>query len=405
MAQHGRELLRSFHEHRIAVESARFDLYRRRAQTRVRGRDEFERQREFVLSSIDKDDVTHSFMDDHGQAFDCIPVERQPALRNTGRELAQPPILKASRTSISKPNSGSPQLSIGRKDRFGNAMECPKGTVALRRITLEEVTRFPTLRDYLRKPTTRPREPLAAGAANVSNPHAYAFQNIANLGGHTILSVWSPTVATDQVFSLAQQWCLATGASGTQTVEAGWQVYPQMYGHTKPVLFVYWTPDGYQTGSYDCTNFVKYGSTSAIGFALDEVSVSGGQQIEIELCFYLSQGNWWLFLNGIDQQHAIGYFPISLFAGGPMATGATTVEFGGETAGITTFPPMGSGAFANAGAGFAAYQRSLHYFSQTGDMQPAELTAAQEWAAAYTIAVGVNAGADPAFYFGGPGGA
>lgn len=232
-----------------------------------------------------------------------------------------------------------------------------------------------------------------------------AFRNVNNLGGHTILSVWSPAVTGDQIFSLVQQWCAASGPAGVQTVEVGWQVYPRMYGHAKPVLFVYWTRDSYQHGAYDYQNFVQYGGAHPLGIAFEAVSVPGGAQVEVELSFLLAQGNWWLFVNGIDEQHAIGYFPTLLFAGEPMMTGATRIEFGGETAGDTSFPPMGSGAFAAAGQDQAACQRSIHYFSTAGDMHPATLTAAEEWHAAYTIEIVATAEVDPLFYFGGPGGA
>ena len=46
--------------------------------------------------------------------------------------------------------TGSP-LRAGRKDPHGNVMQCPEGTIPMRRVTLEDMTRFPTLRAYMRK--------------------------------------------------------------------------------------------------------------------------------------------------------------------------------------------------------------------------------------------------------------
>lgn len=399
--------VQSFVEHLVSTEAAEYRLCRRRVRTRVKDRAAFDKQKQYVLSIHEGVHIVHSFADSSGQLFDCIPIDEQPALRRSGAPLAQPPTVPRPPVPIRPATTFLPPLHTDKFDRFGNQMLCPPGTVAIRRVTLDELIRFETLDDYFLKPTY-PRHanpPNAPGTVtNSPHPHAYGFQDVDNLGGHVILSVWSPTVTGDQIFSLAQQWCLALGPTGAQTVEVGWQVYPRMYGHTNPALFVYWTPDSYQSGGYDYQSFVQYGSSHPLGIACGAPSVSGGSQVEVELSFLLTGGNWWLFLNGIEEQNAVGYFPTFLFAGGPMATGATRIEFGGETAGNASFPPMGSGAFAAAGAGHAAVQRSIHYFSVAGAMCAATLTAEEEWRAAYTIEIEAPADSDPLFYFGGPGG-
>ena len=49
--------------------------------------------------------VTHSFVDDNGQIFDCVPVEQQPSVRRAGsRKVAQAPDVPVSpggRTQVS----------------------------------------------------------------------------------------------------------------------------------------------------------------------------------------------------------------------------------------------------------------------------------------------------------------
>jgi hypothetical protein len=399
--------------------SARHENYSRSTGSRVRDPAAFEEQRKHILSLYQGVAAAHSFVDSGGQIFDCIPVRQQRSLRGSNEEVAQPPILpkgvQAQATQDIVPLLHP--LRLGRFDRYGNEMACPPGTVPIRRVTLEEVTRFETLGHYQRKRGAPRLRRLAAAiapeaeGAEEAQPHEYAYcsQSVANLGGHSFLNVWAPPIAVNQIFSLSQHWYSATGSAGTQTAECGWQVYPQLYGHSKPVLFSYWTADGYEnTGSYSATSgdFVQVGTTCPLGIALDDFSSTDGTQAEIELAYHLADGKWWLFVNGTDQQHAVGYYPGALYQGGPMANAASSIEYGGETDGRGSYPPMGSGAFASAGYGKAAYQRNIYYFSVvTGGPSAAALAPIQQWPSSYTIDVKSTPEWGEYFYFGGPGGA
>ena len=201
--------------------------------------------------------------------------------------------------------------------------------------------------------------------------------------------------------------CDAAG-SPVQTVECGWQVYPDKYRSNRPVLFIYWTADGYNTtGNYnlDKSAFVQTNRAWAFGGALSPVSVFGGQQYELEMTFYLFQGNWWLYLKGTTAAHAVGYYPASLFGTGPLARAATTIDYGGETVGSGSWPPMGSGSFASAGWQRAAYQRDVYYFPPTGGALQASLSNAQPSPRCYTVSnLSATAPWNKYFFFGGPGG-
>ncbi|MGO8672818.1 MAG: neprosin family prolyl endopeptidase [Capsulimonadaceae bacterium] len=236
--------------------------------------------------------------------------------------------------------------------------------------------------------------------------YAHAFQTVNNYGGHSFANIWDPAVGS-QVFSLSQHWY--AGGDPVQTVECGWQVFPQQYGSTLPVLFIYWTADDYQhTGNYnlDKPAFVQTNNAWALGGALNTISITDGQQYELEILWNLQGGNWWLYLQGTTAANAVGYFPTSLFNGGQMATNATEIDYGGEVVDATSWPPMGSGAFANAGPNVAAYHRDIYFFpAGAATAQPANLTPEQPSPSCFTIAV--NSGPDPwneYFYFGGPGG-
>jgi hypothetical protein len=357
----------------------------------------------------------HSFVDDAGQIFDCVPFEQQPALRNArakGPAIVVPP--RAPSVFIASPQRPAPHPPT--LDAFGNSRGCPPGTVPFRRITLRELTRFETLEHYLKK-THRPAprvgrsegsgEPgIAANTQEPAHEYANAFQNADNRGGLGVLNVWSPIVNDQQVFSLSQHWYTADGPNGTQSVEFGWQVCPQMYGHSRPTLFSYWTADNYKTtGSYNNTSgeFVQTSTTHAVGMALEKSSTRDGEQFEIALCVFLDVDKWWLFLNGTDADHAIGYYPASYYGDGPLATHAKRIDFGGETVGSSTFPPMGSGDFASAGFRRSAYHRNVCYYDLSRVSQVANLTPSEDWPTSYTIAVGTSHDWGEYFYFGGPG--
>ena len=98
--------------------------------------------------------------------------------------------------------------------------------------------------------------------------------------------------------------------------------------------------------------------------------------------------------------------PDSLYKGGALAGHATEIDYGGETVGTTSFPAMGSGAFANQGWQHAAYQRNIGYWPpQGGAMIDANLNPSQGWPGCYTAEVDLYAPPwSETLWYGGPGG-
>lgn len=373
---------------------------------RVRGSDEFEKMRQHILTRYRGIQVPHSFMDENGQIFDCVPIEEQGGGLESA-EAATPPQLPE---QAGEPAAVAPQAAPAppAKDQFGNVRVCPAGTIPMRRITPEDIARFPTLERFFRKgplgggqqPSLSP--PAIGGTAQ--HKYAHAAQSVNNLGGHSILSVWSPSVDGSQ-FSLSQHWYAANTQFGVQTAEVGWQVYPQLYGHSKPALFVYWTADGYQsTGSYNLTggHFVQTNSAWTLGGSLSPVSSVGGQVHEIEISYFLQQGKWWLYIN----KAAIGYYRASQYGSGQLATSAAMIDYGGETVGAGVWPAMGSGQYANAATPNAASHRDIYYYAfPSGQPTLANLTPQQLSPGCYTINTGSAAPPwNRYFYYGGPGG-
>ena len=387
-----------------------------RPEGRVKTTAAFEELRRHVLSLYQGVHVTHSFWLD-SQVFDCIPIAEQPSVRHLGlQKIEAPPPTEAPSARLGSAAGGqavqSP-LQAGLVDPFGNAVSCGKGTIPLRRVTLEELSRFGSLREFFQK------GPGGAGRAHPADVppataydhlYAYAYQSVNNNGGNSWLNLWSPSVGTGQIFSLAQHWYVGGSGSGLQTVEGGWQNYPGKYGVNSSVLFIYWTADDYgSTGCYnlDCTGFVQTNSNWALGGTFPNYSTSGGTQYEVQMQWKHSQGNWWLYLQGTGTLDPVGYYPGSIYGSGQLSQYSTLIEYGGETVGITSWPPMGSGAFANAGYQYAAYQRLIYYTDTSGAGQWASLNPVQPTPSCYTIVYTPSSSGGSwgtYFYFGGPGG-
>jgi hypothetical protein len=410
----GFESLSAFVE---SIKSEKPTSFLAKAESKVADEVVFSDMQTHILSLYEKTEALSSFMDESGAIYDCIPVEQQPSLKGLkGRVPVAPDAPQHEAVGGPKAKDEdilavSP-LRLEKKDQFGNVMHCPNGAIPMRRVTMEDLTRFATLRDFFRKgPRGAGRPPRANEPATVPATHrwAHAFQNVSNGGGSSYLSIWCPPIGANQIFSLCQHWYVGGSGAKLQTLECGWQVYPALYGDAKPHLFTYWTADDYNTtGCYNltCKAFVQTSNIIAPGMAVGPCSVIGGSQYIMQLTFWHTGGRWWLYYNGTSGSNAIGYYPDSLFKGGALAGNASEIDFGGETVGTTTFPPMGSGRFANEGWQKAAFMRSIGYYKPTGGaLVNASLTPSQAWPKCYTAKVEMLGSPwSETLWYGGPGG-
>jgi hypothetical protein len=410
-----KEFVHSVRSHKFAAFSAR-DL----RGIKVSNEDAFNEMQAHILTLYEKTEALHGFVDETGAVYDCIPAEQQPSLRGSRGSIPSAPDApkhEAAPNSYDERQDSLIDSPLGhdKKDRFGNAMHCPEGTIPMRRVTMEQLARFETLTDFFRKgPRAAGRPPRLIEPLTVAATHrwAHAYQFVNNGGGHSYLNLWAPSIqtASGQIFSLSQHWYVGGSGANLQTLECGWQVYPQFYNDTRPHLFTYWTADNYNTtGCYNltCNAFVQQpGAPIAPGMPLGPVSVIGGQQFTIELTYWHTGGRWWLYFNGTSGSNAIGYYPDTLYGGGALAGNASEIDYGGETVGTVSFPPMGSGLFANQGWQRAAYQRTIGFYPpQGGAMVNANLTPSQGWPNWYTAQV--NMYGSPwleTLWYGGPGG-
>jgi hypothetical protein len=392
----------SFDQHLTHLQTATLEQYKNLPGVKVADAAAFNEMKAHLQALYKNLQVTHTFTNADGQVIDVVPVDKQPSLqhpllKNHKLQLTPPTLAAAPQQAKNgKQNPTAfqqvaPQLVKGAKDANGQEMFCPPGSIPLRRITLTELTRFRTLKDYFTKVGPSQKSVAASGVlkpefvASDGFTHRYATvqQTVNNYGGSSWLNLWSP-VPSSGGMSLSQHWY--TGGSPLQTVEGGWQVDPNHYGHNKPVLFIYWTADNYnKTGAYNLENtgFVQVNNSFVLGGAWNQSSTAGGTQWGFKLIWYRdpATGNWWLYLQGAGAQTAIGYYPKALYGTGQLSKYATSIAYGGEVAGKTkdasgqvVTGQMGSGAAASTGWQHAAFQNTIYYFPTGGNSAWANLS-------------------------------
>jgi len=409
-----------FQEFLASVTSADPAAHFGRSSARVTNMEAFEEMRRHVLRMYDGVVVNHSFvMNNHH--FDCVPITQQPSVRLLGIDRIEAP-LEPALSEPSHANAPGDLFTISQLDStvaldsFGNSLQCEEETIPMRRITLEDLTRFPTLRAFFEKgPNGAGRAPQPSETTPPSptgHLHVTGVGAFDNLGGQSYLNLWSPSVGPDSTFSLSQQWWYGGTGSSLQTVEGGWQVYPDYYGTENAALFIYWTADNYhETGCYnlDCPGFVQVDNRWKLGGGFPKYSTAGGPQYGFTMQWVMRNGNWWLKLNN----DLVGYYPGSIYRGGQLSTNAQHYRFGGETAvpnwacypffcPAPTWAPMGSGAWAEAGYGHAAFQGSMRVLDTSKKWWDASIIIVSEAPNCYSGFGDVLYGTH--LFFGGPGG-
>uniref|UniRef100_A0A1D1XRE9 Periplasmic nitrate reductase n=1 Tax=Anthurium amnicola TaxID=1678845 RepID=A0A1D1XRE9_9ARAE len=340
-----------------------------------------------------------------GDLIDCVPSHLQPAFDHPklrGQRPLDPP--KRPRAVAA---AVDPATAASFQSWAASGESCPEGTVPIRRTVEVDVLRASSIRRFGRKPAAGARRDSTSGGHEHAVGYVIGDQYY---GAKASLNVWAPKVTSSSEFSLSQIWMLS-GSFGDDlnTIEAGWQVSPELYGDDHPRFFTYWTSDAYQTtGCYNllCSGFVQTNNKFAVGTAISPISTYDGGQFDISLLIWKDprHGNWWLeFGSGL----IVGYWPAFLFS--HLVQHASMVQFGGEVvndrpAGGHTATQMGSGRFAVEGFGRASYFRNLQVVDWDNSLvPPASLRILADHPGCYDIHGGVNNVWGSYFYFGGPG--
>ncbi|KAJ3693142.1 hypothetical protein LUZ60_012237 [Juncus effusus] len=354
-----------------------------------------------------------------GDTIDCVPQHKQPALNHPllknhkiQRVAPKMPTFRGERKPRNYTDSGRHAWQT-----WHHVGHCPKGAVPIRRSSVQDVLRAKSLFHYGKKQVKS--VPLAR---NVDAPdvvsgngheHAIAYSGSGQevYGAKATINVWDPSVQVENEFSLSQVWILSGSFNGSDlnSIEAGWQVSPELYGDSRPRLFTYWTSDAYQaTGCYNllCEGFIQTNSKIAIGAAISPTSEFTGSQYDITILIWKDPklGNWWL---SFGENMLVGYWPAELFT--HLSDHATMVEWGGEVVnmranGAHTSTQMGSGHFAGDGFGKASYFRNLEIVDLDNSLTAVQsISTLAENTNCYNIQNFQNQNWGTYFYYGGPG--
>ncbi|MCO5597410.1 hypothetical protein L7F22_051487 [Adiantum nelumboides] len=293
---------------------------------------------------------------------------------------------------------------------------CPNGTIPIRRTTEADLLRATKFSKYGKKHhrpvQPPPKAPKIRNALNENgHQHAIAYTEGDNYyGAKAVINVWNPLIQVPNEFSLSQIWVLAGSFDGDlNSIEAGWQVSPDLYGDNNTRLFTYWTSDAYQgTGCYNllCSGFIQISDRIALGATISPVSTYNDNQFDIEILIWKDPrgGNWWM---SFGRNSVLGYWPSSLFS--YLSDAATMVEWGGEVVnsepgGRHTDTEMGSGHFASEGFGKASYFANLQIVDATNNLRtPSTIDTFSENSGCYDVQDGFNTEWGYYFYYGGPG--
>ncbi|GAA0175119.1 hypothetical protein LIER_28361 [Lithospermum erythrorhizon] len=365
-----------------------------------------------------------------GDIIDCVHKRKQPALdhpllKNHKIQRVPPklPRTKTVKTDELRERNNNNSSSRRRSDAAAwqiwheRGERCPKGTVPIRRSMVHDVLRAKSLYDFGKKKQNIFQLSRRVDAPDVvsgnGHEHAIAFTGASEevYGAKATINVWNPQVEIVNEFSLSQIWVLSGSFDGSDlnSIEAGWQVSPELYGDNKPRLFTYWTSDSYQaTGCYNllCSGFVQTNSRIAIGAAISPLSSFDGNQFDITILIWKDPkiGNWWM---SFGDNTLVGYWPAELFT--HLADRATMVEWGGEVVnsranGEHTSTQMGSGHFADEGFRKASYFRNLEIVDSDNSLSSVQdISTLSENSNCYDIKNSYSNEWGSHFFYGGPG--
>lgn len=354
-----------------------------------------------------------------GDIIDCVPVSKQPAFDHPflkDHKIQMRPnfhpegLFEENKLDDNKEKSSTPINQLWHANG-----KCSEGTIPIRRTKEEDVLRASSAKRYGRKKHTSFAKPRSAEPDLVNqsgHQHAIAYvEGDKFYGAKATINVWEPKIQQTNEFSLSQIWVLG-GSFGQDlnSIEAGWQVSPDLYGDNNTRLFTYWTSDAYQaTGCYNllCSGFIQVSSDIAMGASISPISSYRDSQYDISILIWKDpkEGHWWMQFG--NQGTVLGYWPSFLFS--YLADSATMIEWGGEVVnsepdGQHTSTQMGSGHFPEEGFGKASYFRNIQVVDSSNNLKaPKGLGTYTEHPNCYDVQTGSNGDWGHFFYYGGPG--
>ncbi|XP_055817742.1 uncharacterized protein LOC129886882 [Solanum dulcamara] len=373
------------------------------------------------LNRLNKPAV-NSIKSPDGDIIDCVHISHQPAfdhplLKNHTVQMMPnyhpEELFRNGKMSTKAKNKNEGSKSINQLWHLNG--KCPEGTIPIRRTKKDDILRAGTMKSYGRKTNIstipKPESGRPGLVSQTGHQHAIAYvEGDKYYGAKATINVWEPNIQQPNEFSLSQIWLLAGSFdSDLNSIEAGWQVSPDLYGDNNARLFTYWTSDAYQaTGCYNllCSGFIQINNEIAMGATISPLSSYHGSQYDISILVWKDpkEGNWWM---QFGNDYVLGYWPGSLFS--YLTDSASMIEWGGEVVnsesdGLHTTTQMGSGHFPGEGFGKSSYFRNIQVVDDSNNLRvPQDLGTYTEDNNCYDIQLGKNNDWGNYFYFGGPG--
>ncbi|MED6130993.1 hypothetical protein PIB30_005947 [Stylosanthes scabra] len=246
------------------------------------------------LNRLNKPPVK-SIQSPDGDIIDCVHISKQPAFDHPflkDHKIQMRPSFHPEGLFDENKVSEKPKEKITQLWHANG--KCPEDTIPIRRTKEEDVLRASSVRRYGRKKHRSIPKPRSAQPDLINqsgHQHAIAYvEGDKYYGAKATINVWEPKIQQSNEFSLSQLWILG-GSFGQDlnSIEAGWQVSPDLYGDNNTRLFTYWTSDAYQaTGCYNllCSGFIQVNSEISMGASISPVSAYRNSQYDISILIW-----------------------------------------------------------------------------------------------------------------------
>ncbi|XP_019082387.1 PREDICTED: uncharacterized protein LOC104793364 isoform X3 [Camelina sativa] len=167
-----------------------------------------------------------SIKSEDGDIIDCVPIAIQPdfdhpSLINHTIQI-KPSFIPEGEGDSTYTKKKKKPTQVWHKD----GEYCPENTVPIRRTKKEDILRAKSLESFGKKS----HQYIPEDTSSNPNFHHEFY------GTKASINIWKPDVATPDEFSLSQTWLVSGIGTSRNTIEAGWQVYPGVYGDNNPSL-------------------------------------------------------------------------------------------------------------------------------------------------------------------------
>ncbi|MEY4580875.1 MAG: hypothetical protein RL701_5578 [Pseudomonadota bacterium] len=327
----------------------------------------------FIANHIDPSTIVASIQTSDAMV-DCVDALEQPALRHLREKtglafdhLQPPPDL--SELTNEPVDPGTEQTAAAtwqpKLGKLRDVPRCPDGTVAIRRLTRQEIAEYGSLDAYLHR------------APPSTNSYEYARRgyNAYSRGIDANISLYNPTIGTGVTHSIAQVWLAGGTGANLETVEAG---IIRRSNSKNAEIFIFATNDNYGGGTCststsccwnaDCGFVIYPGTPWVLGNTFSAYATPGAAtQFQARFNVYKNSdtGEWIFAFNGT----AIGYWDPNYFSAdnSGIRRRSDQEHVGGEVNAVNTPPhsatDMGSGAFASSSYPNVAFANQIKYRS------------------------------------------